>query len=803
MYILIALIIGILIGFIRRGSINNILSHPYKKWFLGFVGVLLMILLHYYYLITPAFSQFEQFLPIINFISYLLVLIMLILNLDDIYTIIIALGLTFDFIATFINGGFLPVAEAVLQKMPLYSQLTQSIYTGTNAVYSLLQSGQTLLPFLGIILPIPFFTSFFTSLGTVTGLSVGGTFILFGLIGLVQATMVLKETNKKTSKIMEKTEPKRRTKVQKQNRPEPIIRPHFESKTEELFFEELPLPKNKVDRIFDDDLAESKTKVIHNVKQLQQNVPITNESSDDIIFDQTEDLQKTLESLTQPIGTGVINTEEINKQIAARKKKKTQPKVIEDGFFASEFLKNNQESVITEELFATEEVPTQKVANKEKEVIPRVTPKEETKLEKELSEEISRSNDAIFDLDQFNLFLNSIKDEGIKEELEKKLLDLTRTRNSDINIEEVIEEITNPITIDETDIKESSIIDTTGDIEFTTNFTQSEFNKESEEVLSEPEEIVLNTPQHEPSIKEAKTSLEEKIEQYNKLKKELTVELEIVNTDLLDSLNKNNSELELNTKEEIKTETMKPETSTNINENEETAEINDKLIDIEFDSIPDEEVEAEKAQEPIQEPSPETITEVEEAVEVKPEETPVVETAKSTQTEEINLTSLEKLLDNEKKEPKRGTFIQDEGSGYIVNKAYKDEKVKASMDTSEEEMMDIWSQVSKENLERKLGRRRQAAANYQTSNPYQEELQRSKQRVLEQQRELERQEQARLQQEKEALNKHMDNTAQQVKSVTKEELEQMTDEERRAAGYELVSLEVMGQTLSFWQKINK
>lgn len=186
MIILAAAIIGIVIGLIRHGSFSGIKT--VSKWPLGLIGLVILIILYY----LPYFGSlpFSSILPIVSFVGYLLILITLVFNLDDIWSIMLAVGITGNFVVTFINGGYMPVQEMIVAAMPQSSPVTTSILNGTSAVFMVMQQPGTLLWFLGDILPLDFLANFSIYFGSVPGLSAGTIFIAIGLIGWIQAVML-------------------------------------------------------------------------------------------------------------------------------------------------------------------------------------------------------------------------------------------------------------------------------------------------------------------------------------------------------------------------------------------------------------------------------------------------------------------------------------------------------------------------------------------------------------------------------------------------------------------------------------
>ncbi len=194
MIILAAVILGLLIGFIRRGKLLGI--GKIKRWPLGLIGLVILIFLHY----TPYMSSipFASFLPIVSFLGYLLILITLIFNMDSIFSIMLAVGITANFVVIFINGGYMPVQESIVALMPVENPVTISIIDGLNPVYMIMQQPGTLLWYLGDVLPLPFLRDLTCYTGSVPGLSAGSIFIVIGLIGWIQALMAgaRQETNK-------------------------------------------------------------------------------------------------------------------------------------------------------------------------------------------------------------------------------------------------------------------------------------------------------------------------------------------------------------------------------------------------------------------------------------------------------------------------------------------------------------------------------------------------------------------------------------------------------------------------------
>ncbi|WP_296557954.1 DUF5317 domain-containing protein [uncultured Acetobacterium sp.] len=192
MLILIAIMLGFLIGKIRRGSLRGFKVRKISLLPVGILGLVLQIALHLY-IYTGGITLIEPYLEIVNFASYILILVMLVFNLDDFWVILMAVGITSNFVVIFINGGHMPVSQGVIDILP--AVFGQQITQGLSPIYSLIQPN-TLLWFLGINLPIPvpFIPLLMSLYGAVAGITVGTIVMLIGLIGFIQYVM-----NKKAS----------------------------------------------------------------------------------------------------------------------------------------------------------------------------------------------------------------------------------------------------------------------------------------------------------------------------------------------------------------------------------------------------------------------------------------------------------------------------------------------------------------------------------------------------------------------------------------------------------------------------
>lgn len=185
MFVLVAVILGLIIGKARGGRLSAIKLKNINLWFLGLIGAILQIGLH----VSYHFGAAPSYATVISFISYILVLLMFIFNFNDVWTILMTIGIAANFIAAFINGGKMPVASGIVKALP-DANMVKLIGNGGHAVYTALTSDSTFWV-LGIVLPVPIpqlgrITALY---GGVPGLSIGTILALIGALGFVQYAM--------------------------------------------------------------------------------------------------------------------------------------------------------------------------------------------------------------------------------------------------------------------------------------------------------------------------------------------------------------------------------------------------------------------------------------------------------------------------------------------------------------------------------------------------------------------------------------------------------------------------------------
>ena len=190
MFFLLAVIIGLIIGFARGGRLKNLGNAKLSFWIPGILGALLLALWHLHRYIPFLLNQ-PAAVPVIGFIGYVLLMVALIFNLDSVWAILMMVGTVSDFVVTFINGGKMPVLESIL-RLTGDQNVIDAVMNGTHASYGLLTVSNSTLWFLGINVPIPVpvvgtITNLF---GGMPGLSIGSMVLLVGLVGWISHQLV-------------------------------------------------------------------------------------------------------------------------------------------------------------------------------------------------------------------------------------------------------------------------------------------------------------------------------------------------------------------------------------------------------------------------------------------------------------------------------------------------------------------------------------------------------------------------------------------------------------------------------------
>ena len=131
MAILVAVVIGILVGFLRRGKLRGLVDYM-KSPILLVLSFLIEASLGL--LVTKFPNLFPQYLWVVVVVQYALIFAFFIINCRKWPIAIMAVGVLMNFAVIISNGGSMPVAEVVAD-IPAYADTVQRISEGLMPEY--------------------------------------------------------------------------------------------------------------------------------------------------------------------------------------------------------------------------------------------------------------------------------------------------------------------------------------------------------------------------------------------------------------------------------------------------------------------------------------------------------------------------------------------------------------------------------------------------------------------------------------------------------------------------------------------
>ncbi|MFZ7133958.1 MAG: DUF5317 domain-containing protein [Eubacteriales bacterium] len=184
--VIILLIIGIIIGFIRKGNLNNLAQLHIQ--FLPLIILSFLIQISIYVGYRMDISILKSYDILLHFISYIILFAGLMSNFHNKWFIVITLGVIGNFMVIFLNGGKMPVsldAAAIIGMTDSLEPLLK-VRGGTHQILN----ASTIFPFLADVIPIalPEPANFMNNIYSI------GDFILYsGTMGLLQSAMAGKQ----------------------------------------------------------------------------------------------------------------------------------------------------------------------------------------------------------------------------------------------------------------------------------------------------------------------------------------------------------------------------------------------------------------------------------------------------------------------------------------------------------------------------------------------------------------------------------------------------------------------------------
>jgi hypothetical protein len=190
MVLLWSLLIGLVVGLIRRGSLSRLGSLPLKALWLVFAGLVVQFLVFP----TPwSEPPIQENVELFHYLSYALLAVFFLVNWKVKALWIMALGMVFNAVVILANAGFMPASVDALacageSVEGLMDATAQPPFTDANTVR---MSDDTQLNILGDWICIPAWIPFSNAI------SLGDVVLMIGLAWLVQSGMVRREDTEK------------------------------------------------------------------------------------------------------------------------------------------------------------------------------------------------------------------------------------------------------------------------------------------------------------------------------------------------------------------------------------------------------------------------------------------------------------------------------------------------------------------------------------------------------------------------------------------------------------------------------
>lgn len=175
MFIIGAVPIGILVGYLRRGRVAHLVSLRLRLLWVIPISLLLQLAIFPFFSERPLFPYATSSL---HLLSYALILVFLVLNYRTFPLLIIGMGALLNLLVIAVNAGYIPSAPTALARAGSEDVAAYLLKEGTYGNVILMSEG-TRLNFLGDLLYLPRWVPF------ATAFSVGDLIVALGLIWLI------------------------------------------------------------------------------------------------------------------------------------------------------------------------------------------------------------------------------------------------------------------------------------------------------------------------------------------------------------------------------------------------------------------------------------------------------------------------------------------------------------------------------------------------------------------------------------------------------------------------------------------
>lgn len=152
MFILYAVVFGIILGYATKGRLKNMVLRP--LYWKSFVFLAFSIQLVIFSNLTFIETLPAIFIIIMHYFSYICLLAFIVRNIKNYGINVVGIGIFLNSLVIFINGGYMPTIPQNLKNTSVW-QSAEAINQGEAVQNSAKMTSETLLPWLGDIFYLP------------------------------------------------------------------------------------------------------------------------------------------------------------------------------------------------------------------------------------------------------------------------------------------------------------------------------------------------------------------------------------------------------------------------------------------------------------------------------------------------------------------------------------------------------------------------------------------------------------------------------------------------------------------------
>ncbi len=179
MFLLWAVILGLAIGLLRRGSLANLGRLKLRGLWLILVALIIQLLI---FPLGPREPIIRVGTPYLHLLSYLCLFVFIGLNWRYFEFLLMGTGLALNLLVISANGGYMPASATALRRAGLEG-VAATLEQGLHHGNTVLMSPQTRLNFLGDLLYLP------ASIPLANAFSVGDLLLALGIVLLLAIEM--------------------------------------------------------------------------------------------------------------------------------------------------------------------------------------------------------------------------------------------------------------------------------------------------------------------------------------------------------------------------------------------------------------------------------------------------------------------------------------------------------------------------------------------------------------------------------------------------------------------------------------